>query len=184
MRSTRHMLVFQDKHIPNIATLCFVLDTVQNKVLLGKKQHGHGVGKLNGFGGKAEWEDTSLIHTIRREVKEECGIDIIDPLLKAVIRFHPKLQTKELLTGYIYTCTNWEGIPSDSQEMKVEWYDLRQMPYGEMWEDDAQWVPLILEGKRGYIDLYPTEETKARMEFRALKNEEEFHVPVIEPKLL
>lgn len=165
------MLTFQDKHIPNIATLCFIIDEKNKRILLGRKQYGHGEGKLNGFGGKAEWSDESLVHTITREVKEECNIDIYHAVLRAVVRFHPKLQTKELLTGYIYIATEWSGEPRDSDEMKVEWHDIEAMPYSDMWEDDGQWVPMILEGKRISVDLYPTEGKLALMEFRNLTKE-------------
>ena len=56
--------------------LTLVLLREDNRVLLGMKKRGFGVGKWNGFGGKLEPGET-VLEAAAREVKEECGFTVI-----------------------------------------------------------------------------------------------------------
>ena len=40
------------------------------------------------------------------------------------------------------------GIPTESEEMKPQWFDLKEIPYKEMWQDDTYWMPLFLNDKK------------------------------------
>jgi 8-oxo-dGTP diphosphatase/2-hydroxy-dATP diphosphatase len=44
-----------------------------NKILLGMKKRGFGVGRWNGFGGKVK-EGEKIEEAVKRELKEEIGI--------------------------------------------------------------------------------------------------------------
>ena len=67
-----------------ILTLCIVHQ--HTKVLLGMKKRGFGAGRWNGFGGKLE-EGESIEESIKREIKEEAGIDINDLNKIGIIEF-------------------------------------------------------------------------------------------------
>ena len=56
----------------NRKVLTLVLLRQENRVLLGMKKRGFGVGKWNGFGGKLEPGET-VVEAAAREVREECG---------------------------------------------------------------------------------------------------------------
>ncbi len=49
---------------------------------------------------------------------------------------------------HAYTCTDWEGEPSESDEMAPQWFKLKDIPYAQMWQDDPHWLPLVLKGKK------------------------------------
>lgn len=38
-------------------------------------------------------------------------------------------------------------------EMRPQWFQLDQIPFGDMWPDDSYWFPLLLQRKkfRGYF---------------------------------
>ncbi|KAK1942271.1 7,8-dihydro-8-oxoguanine triphosphatase [Phytophthora citrophthora] len=41
----------------------------------------------------------------------------------------------------------FSGEPSESEEMKPQWYDVADIPYKNMWADDHFWLPHVLSGK-------------------------------------
>ena len=53
--------------------LTLVLLREENRVLLGMKKRGFGVGKWNGFGGKLEPGET-VVEAAARELEEESGL--------------------------------------------------------------------------------------------------------------
>jgi len=155
-------------------TNAFVWDEKNAMMLLGYKNRGFGanmyicmeyfkliierlhVTRYNGFGGKVEPNESSL-DAAKRELKEEAGIDA--PLEHAGILFF-----KSSTLGYahhidIYRANVWEGTPTESEEMRPEWFSttldnislgttsdcsLPGVPYERMWEDDKIWFPLLL----------------------------------------
>ncbi|KAG4070235.1 hypothetical protein HA402_003925 [Bradysia odoriphaga] len=58
-------------------TLVFVFDDDKQRLLLGLKKRGFGLGKYNGFGGKVE-ENESIDDAALRELNEECGLSVSD----------------------------------------------------------------------------------------------------------
>ncbi len=49
---------------------------------------------------------------------------------------------------HIFFIKAWEGEPQESEEMTAEWFDPENIPFEKMWENDRQWLPLILNGKK------------------------------------
>ncbi len=43
---------------------------------------------------------------------------------------------------------DYSGKPVESEEMKPEWFDKKNIPYDKMWPDDKYWLPKVLEGKK------------------------------------
>ena len=41
-----------------------------------------------------------------------------------------------------------DGEPTESEEMRPQWYKHHELPYETMWPDDIHWLPLALAGKR------------------------------------
>ncbi len=39
------------------------------------------------------------------------------------------------------------GEPKETNEMTPRWFDISQIPYEQMWSDDAHWLPLLLADK-------------------------------------
>jgi 8-oxo-dGTP pyrophosphatase MutT (NUDIX family) len=133
-------------------TLCFIVDSVNNKVLLGMKKRSLGKGKWNGFGGKVE-ENETIEQAAIREVLEEVGLIIRPAHLEkmAESRFllpgKPEKWYSDIL-GHIFVAREWEGIPVETDEMSPHWFSLDDLPLEKMWADDAHWLPCILENKK------------------------------------
>ncbi|MDP7506234.1 MAG: DNA mismatch repair protein MutT, partial [Candidatus Woesearchaeota archaeon] len=43
--------------------------------------------------------------------------------------------------------------PEESEEMKPEWFGIKDIPFHKMWADDKHWLPLIIQGKKLEADF-------------------------------
>ena len=127
-----------------ILTLCLVHN--HPRVLLGMKKRGFGAGRWNGFGGKIQGEET-IEEAARREMLEEAGIELRDIEKRGIIEFEFQ-GNPEILEVHIFRSENFEGEPTESEEMKPAWYHVDEVPFEEMWPDDIHWFPLFLGGKK------------------------------------
>lgn len=125
-----------------VVTLVFVHD--DQKVLLGYKKRGFGSGRWNGFGGKVEPGET-LEQAARRELREESGLEAVSLQPKAEIEF--TFVDGNHLLCHIFTTQEVVGEPVETEEMRPQWYAHHEVPYQEMWSDDAVWLPHVLAGK-------------------------------------
>ena len=116
------------------------------ELLLAMKKRGFGEGKWNGPGGKQE-PGESIIETAIREAQEEIGITPLQPQLVGRLKFYLKDQPQFDFHCHIYVATEWEGEPSESEEMAPRWFRETDIPYETMWADDRLWMPLLLDGQ-------------------------------------
>ncbi len=127
-----------------ILTLCLAYEN--NKVLLGMKKRGFGVGRWNGFGGKVE-EGETIEESAIRECKEEAGIVVSEISERGIIDFEFENDPK-ILEVHIFQITKFEGSPLESEEMKPKWFPKDKIPFDKMWPDDIHWMPFFLAGKK------------------------------------
>ncbi|MDP1706671.1 MAG: 8-oxo-dGTP diphosphatase [bacterium] len=127
-----------------ILTLCMVHQSP--RLLLGMKKRGFGAGRWNGFGGKLA-EGETIEEAARRELKEESGLEAIDLEPVGLIDFEFQ-GNPEILNVHIFRCEKFSGEPVESEEMKPQWFEEKDIPFSEMWPDDIFWVPLFLAGKK------------------------------------
>ncbi|XP_003964830.1 oxidized purine nucleoside triphosphate hydrolase isoform X2 [Takifugu rubripes] len=131
--------------------LTLVMVVQPGKVLLGMKKRGFGAGRWNGFGGKVQ-SGESIEDAARRELLEESGLTV-DTLEKVGnIKFEFVGDT-ELLDVHIFRADSYNGEPTESEEMKPQWFECHQIPFSQMWPDDVLWFPLMLQKKKflGYF---------------------------------
>ena len=124
------------------ATLCFIVK--QGRILLIRKKRGFGAGKVNGPGGKIEPGETARAAAIR-ETQEETGVTPRRLEERGKLHF-------QFADGYSLVCTvflagDLEGEPRETAEAAPFWSPVEAVPYGEMWEDDEHWLPLMIQGK-------------------------------------
>ena len=126
-----------------------VLLKQDDKILLGLKKRGFGKGRLNGAGGKVEHGE-SYEECAAREVQEEIGVNVVELEHVADIVFDDLYYkgVPERNMMHVFIGTKWEGEPTESDEIKPEWVDAKNMPYNKMWIDDEKWKPYILDGKK------------------------------------
>ena len=132
-------------------TLCFLIDRKENKILLGLKKRSLGKGKINGYGGKVE-ENETIEEAAIRETVEEIKVKISKENITKVgeLSFffpHSKEWFSKLLT-HVFVATDWDGIPEETSEMKPEWFRIEDIPFEKMWQDDKHWLPLVLDKKK------------------------------------
>ena len=134
-------------------TLCILRK--DNKILLAKKKRGFGVGKYNGVGGKIEAGET-IEQAMIRETNEEINVIPTKYDKVGIIEFDEYYKgNKQKLVFYLYMVYEWDGEPRESEEMSPSWFDIKDIPYKDMFADDKYWLPLVLEGKkiRAYFDF-------------------------------
>jgi mutator protein MutT len=127
-------------------TLLFLLND-QQILLAIKKKHGLGTGRWNGVGGKIEKNET-LQQAAIRETQEEIDVTPINVKMVAGLNFREFHEGKEKhLNVAVFFCDKWQGEPSESDEMKPQWFDRRLIPFDKMWPDDQHWLPLVLNNR-------------------------------------
>jgi 8-oxo-dGTP diphosphatase/2-hydroxy-dATP diphosphatase len=132
------------KKLKKITTLCIIHQ--QSKILLGMKKRGFGVGRWNGFGGKVG-EGETIEQAAKRELLEEANISVENIRQLGKIDFYWKAGS-DIIEVNIFKAENFNGIPSESEEMRPEWFDIREIPFDKMWQDDKYWLPLFLDNKK------------------------------------
>ena len=116
----------------------------ESSVLLIHKLSGHGAGRVNAPGGRLE-KNESIYQCAAREVREEVGIRVASLRLAAALRFYD-FGNGFSMAGYVFTSRAFEGAAVSSSEAVPFWCRLDEIPYDEMWEDDALCLPQLLAG--------------------------------------
>jgi 8-oxo-dGTP diphosphatase/2-hydroxy-dATP diphosphatase len=115
-------------------------------ILLGMKKRGFGAGRWNGFGGKL-MDGESIEDATRREIKEEVGLEVGEIFEQGVLDF--EFQGKdEILEVHVFKVLEFIGEPTETEEMKPQWFNVREIPFKDMWSDDIYWMPIFLKGKK------------------------------------
>ncbi|KAK4514221.1 Proteasome subunit beta type-6 [Mucor velutinosus] len=125
-----------------LLTLVLTIDKDGHRVLLGMKKRGFGAGKFNGFGGKVEKGET-IEQGARRELVEEAEIEAIDMERVGMLMFTFEKDLVGLET-HVFITTSYKGTPTETEEMRPEWYAFDQIPFDQMWSDDRYWFPFVL----------------------------------------
>lgn len=155
-----------------VLTLCIIHQG--NKVLLGMKKKGFGMGRWNGFGGKIE-KSESIEEGAIREVKEEIGVVVNDLKKIGILDFTFENEPK-ILEVHIFKAENFEGDITESEEMRPEWFAIEEIPFEQMWSDDIHWMPFFLENKlfkgRFHFDRPSDAEYSAKILYKELEEVE------------
>jgi 8-oxo-dGTP diphosphatase len=129
-----------------LATLCYVIDKDKTLMLhrIKKKNDMH-EGKWNGLGGKFEIGETPE-ECVIREVKEESGLLIKNPIMHGFITF-PLFDGKKDWYVFVFTAREYEGSLIDSNEGKLEWIKNEKLLELNLWEGDKEFISWLLQEK-------------------------------------
>ena len=125
------------------ATLLFIIRAGQ--ILLIHKKRGLGAGKIIGPGGRLEPGESPLQGAVREVQEELCITPLgVRQCGDLVFQFVDGLA----ILVYVFTATDCDGEPQETEEAIPIWTPLGQIPYDSMWADDRLWFPLMLAGRQ------------------------------------
>jgi len=135
-------------YTPIVATLGYVLSPDRRRVLMihrNARPGDHHLGKYNGLGGKIE-RDEDVVAGMRREIREEAGIECESLSLRGTISWPGFGKAGEDWLGFIFLVTRYSGHPLEANhEGTLEWVDLAQLHELPMWEGDRNFLPLVFD---------------------------------------
>jgi 8-oxo-dGTP diphosphatase len=152
-------------YTPIIGTLGYVMSPDGTKVLLihrNARQDDAHLGKYNGLGGKMN-PDEDVVSCMRREIREEAGIECTELTLRGTISwpgFGPK---GEDWLGFIFRIDRFEGTPYERNvEGTLSWVPVKDIMSLPMWEGDRHFLPLVFDADpRAFHGVMPYEGGRA-----------------------
>jgi 8-oxo-dGTP diphosphatase len=135
-------------YTPILATLGYVLSPDGRDVLLvhrNKRPSDAHLGKYNGLGGKVDpCED--VVGCLRREVREEAGLECDEVVLRGTISWPGFGEHGEDWFGFVFRIDRWSGTPlAENPEGTLEWVAVERILELPLWEGDRHFLPLVFE---------------------------------------
>jgi 8-oxo-dGTP diphosphatase len=135
-------------YTPILATLGYLLSLDRKQVLLvhrNRRPDDSHFGKYNGLGGKLEAGE-DVVSCLRREVREESGLECESLLLRGTISWPGFGQNGEDWFGFIFLVERWSGQPwIENVEGTLGWVDVERVLDLPLWEGDRFFLPLVFE---------------------------------------
>jgi 8-oxo-dGTP diphosphatase len=134
---------------PILATLGYVLSPDGGSVLLvhrNARADDHHLGKYNGLGGKLE-ADEDVHAGMRREIREEAGIECTAMTLRGTLSWPGFGRGGEDWFGFLFVVTAFAGTPhADNVEGTLEWVPIDRIGELPLWDGDRRFLPLVFDG--------------------------------------
>jgi len=129
-----------------LATLCYIKSNNQTLMIHRiKKQNDMHEGKWNGLGGKVD-PGESPEECVIREIEEESGLKINNPVLKGFLTF-PKFSKNVDWYVFVYEAHEFTGQLIDSNEGKLKWINNSELVNLNLWEGDKYFFKWMNENK-------------------------------------
>ena len=135
-------------YTPILATLGYVLSPDRSQVLMihrnarADDQH---LGKYNGLGGKME-RGEDIVSCMRREIREEAGIDCEQLQLRGTINWPGFGKQGEDWLGFVFLITRFSGTPrKQNSEGMLEWVSVDRLLELPLWDGDKHFLPLVFD---------------------------------------
>ena len=135
-------------YTPILATLGYIMSPDGDAVLMihrNTRADDLHYGKYNGLGGKVDG-DEDVAAGMRREIREEAGIEAEDLVLRGTISWPGFGKHGEDWFGFIFRIDRWHGTPrTENPEGTLEWVAVEGLLELPLWEGDRYFVPLVFE---------------------------------------
>ena len=135
-------------YTPIIGTLGYLLSPDRQKTLLVHRNARPGdlhLGKFNGLGGKMR-PDEDVIGCLRREVREEAGLEIDGIALRGTINWTGFGANGENWLGFIFRIDRYSGrCFNRNSEGTLHWHPVDRLHELPMWEGDRHFLPLVFD---------------------------------------
>lgn len=135
-------------YTPIIGTLGYILSPDKKKTLLIhrnlRKDDAH-FSKYNGLGGKM-LPNEGIAACMRREIREEAGIECKKIILRGTINWTDFGPNGEDWLGFIFRIDEFEGSPYEkNNEGVLSWQPINRLEELPMWEGDRHFLPLVFD---------------------------------------
>ena len=131
-----------------VATLGYVLSPDGTQVLMihrNKRPDDLHFGKYNGLGGKLEVGE-DIISCMRREIREEAGIEVEHLRLRGTISWPGFGKHGENWFGFVFVIDQWRGeVHGGNDEGTLEWVPLTQVEQLQLWPSDRHFLPMVFD---------------------------------------
>lgn len=135
-------------YTPILATLGYVLSPDRRKVLMvhrNARADDNHLGKYNGLGGKLE-RDEDAVAGMRREIREEAGLECPELRLRGTISWPGFGKQGEDWFGFVFLIDRFVGTPpARNAEGELEWVPIDGLPSLPLWEGDRLFLPLVFD---------------------------------------
>jgi 8-oxo-dGTP diphosphatase len=135
-------------YTPILATIGYVLSDDRRSVLMVHRnarpddQH---LGKYNGLGGKVE-ADEDVAAGMRREIREEAGIECLDMQLRGTVSWPGFGKRGEDWFGFLFLITRYAGKPLErNPEGDLKWVALDELDALPLWDGDREFFSLLFD---------------------------------------
>lgn len=133
-------------YTPILATLGYIMSPDGQQTLLihrNTRPDDLHLGKYNGLGGKLD-PGEDVIAGIKREVREEAGIDCEKILLRGTVSWPGFGKHGEDWFGFIFRIDRFRGTPlTENPEGTLAWVPVEQVLDLPLWEGDRYFLPLV-----------------------------------------
>ena len=126
------------------------IEDSEGRVLVLDKVKKEGWEGLTFPGGKVEAKE-SLVTSVRREAKEETGLDLGEVSFSGIIEW---IDQKTRLVGLLYSCKDFSGSLVESEEGPISWMDYEEFKKIEEKSDSMDDILAIYEGKYQEIQYF------------------------------
>ena len=136
-------------YTPILATLGYIFSPDGRRVLMihrNARAHDQHLGKYNGLGGKLDRHE-DVRAGMRREIREEAGIECEALSLRGTINWPGFGKGGEDWLGFIFLVERWSGTPlASNPEGTLEWVERSRLLELPLWEGDRHFLPLVFDG--------------------------------------
>ena len=124
-----------------LSVLCYLVRDGQVLMMLRRKQPN--LGQWTAPGGKLEWDEAPH-ETCVREMREETGLTVRRPQLRAVITEVSPVETYQWMM-FVYVAEEFEGVLSQTHEGDLAWLPLDRLDTYPLPQADRVFGPRVLD---------------------------------------
>ncbi|MEM7033180.1 MAG: 8-oxo-dGTP diphosphatase [Chloroflexota bacterium] len=136
------------KYMPILGTLGYVLSPDGKETLLihrNARLDDEHYGKYNGLGGKLE-SDEDIVTGIKREIREEAGIECEEVVFRGTINWPGFGANGEDWFGFVFRIDRFSGTPiKENPEGELSWVPVDKIDELPMWEGDRYFLPMVFD---------------------------------------
>lgn len=134
-----------EKYGKIISTCCYIRDNGKVLMLYRNKTDSHFHKRVyRGIGGKAE-QGENPVDCVKREVKEEAGIDI-QPVWRGIVTFSNP--SKNDWEAHIFVADGFKGDLIECNEGELEWINENDVINLDMPEGDRKLIPYLFNEEK------------------------------------